>query len=254
MVDIEQSFEDNVLIYSGEQQWSKSLFINGVPFNMIGRKNRRTADFLNSLGLENKDITPQIIIPLNTMFRFTVDNTIDNIEIIKNGEISMRDVATVENKLHAYGVKNFSINSYLDAKNTVNNVIGRFSILTNTIYTMLTIMAVVTVNVITRRNFQLRGTEFAIKVIHGVNRKALIFVVVIETFVATAISVLVSILMSYVIMFYLSSLLMASIMLRFTMIFLSITIVVLSCYLSGMLYGMSFLNRNPLRLIKERML
>lgn len=45
--------------------------------------NSRPTDFLDSLGLKNNNHSQNIVMPLETMFRFTIDNNIDNVELIK---------------------------------------------------------------------------------------------------------------------------------------------------------------------------
>lgn len=252
-IKLEQPFDGNAIVYSGQNDNPDSLFINGIPFTISGKMKKKSTDFLNSLGLDNNDLATKIVIPLETLFRLTIDNTIDNIEIIKDSNIDRNHIEDVENKLIVHNVKNFSVSSFLDAKKTVTNVMGRFGVLTNSIYIMLTIMALVTVHMVSRRNFQLRCTEFAIKVIHGVNKRILVFVVILETFIVTVVSVLISTIIAFIVMHFLSGLLMTSILLRFNMVLFSISIVILSCYIFGTLYGVSFFNKNPLQLIKERM-
>lgn len=248
-----KEFTGNVIIYSAEGK-QISPYLNGVPFNIVATMNSRTTDFLDSLGLKSNNHLENIVIPLDTMFRFTIDNNIDNVQLIKNGEVDSSDITIINNILTAHGINDYTINSYLDAKETVRNVMNRFGILTNSVYILLTIMALVVVHTIIHRNFQLRNTEFAIKVIHGVSKNVIISVVVIETFIVTVTSVCLSLLVSYIIMFFISDLLHTEILFRLNMVLISQLLVISACNISGILSGLSFFKKNPLQLLKERML
>lgn len=252
-VMLNSKFLDDVVIIS-EGKSEKKTFIDGVPFLTVGIKKNKSTDFLESLGLSGMNASFDYAIPLETMFRLTLSTDVDNIEFVKSEKINASDIKLIDERLKENGIKNYQIYSFLDAKETVDKVMNRFGILTNSIYVMLTIMAVIVVYTVCRRNFELRSTEFAIKVIHGVNRDMIILVVIMETFIVTLFSAVVSIIISYIAMFFLSLILDSGIKFRFYMICLSLTIVVLSCYLSGTFSGLSFFNKEPLKLIKERML
>lgn len=252
-VKTNNEFKGDVIIKS-EGKSEGNIFINGIPFLTVGIKKSRSTDFLDSLGLSGANASVDYAIPLRTMFRLTLSTNVDNIELIKREKIKSGDINLIKEKLKENDITNYHIYSFLDAKETVDKVMNRFGILTNSIYVMLTIMAVIVVNTVCRRNFELRSTEFAIKVIHGVNRNMIIFVVIMETFVITLFSAIVSVIISYMAMFLLSSILDSEINFRFYMICLSLGIVVISCYLSGTFSGLSFFNQEPLKLIKERML
>ncbi|HBA8915775.1 TPA: ABC transporter permease, partial [Escherichia coli] len=50
-----ESFEGNVAIYNSnkatESSYTRTIFINGLPFQIIGMKNKSNTEFLDSLGL-----------------------------------------------------------------------------------------------------------------------------------------------------------------------------------------------------------
>lgn len=248
-----KEFTGNVIIFPASKR-QPSSYINGIPFYSVATMNSRSTDFLDSLGLKNNNHSQNIVMPLETMFRFTIDNNIDNVELIKKTEVTNSDITSIMNILTIHGINDYNISSYLDAKETVRNVMNRFSILTNAVYIMLTIMALVVVHTIINRNFQLRNTEFAIKVIHGVNKNIMILVVVIETFIVTIASVCLSLFISYIMKFFLSRLLHAEIVFRFNMVLISLLLVIAVCNISGILSGLSFFKKNPLQILKERML
>ena len=173
-------FQGDVAIVNDKSQDGRdNLFIAGIPFDVVGYKKDRPTVFLDSLGLGGHDSYGSVFIPIDTMFRLSLDNNIDNVNFIKCKEVNIEDVMWIEKKLNKNGIDNFSVTSYLDAKRAVNNVLSRFNILTNSIYILLTVMSLVIVYTISRRNYQLRGTEFALKIIHGVDKKLIILIVII---------------------------------------------------------------------------
>ncbi len=250
---ITSKFHGNVIIAKNIPVKSPNVFIAGIPFVIIHSITEKPTDFLNSLGLSSGNNYGSYIIPLDTMFRLTLDNHIDKIELLKNAEINNDDIYLVKTELNKNDIKNYSVTSFLDAKETVRNVLDRFSILTNAIYSLLTLMSLVIVHTVCKRNYQLRCTEFALKVIHGIKIKVIIYTVVIETFITTMFSALLSVGFSSVVLSSLSSVVKAGIHFRFDMIFYSLFIVSFVCYMSGMLSGISFFKENPVTLIKERM-
>ncbi|EFJ2838313.1 hypothetical protein ACNZ55_004314 [Escherichia coli] len=250
---IESKFHGNVIISRNIPVNSGRIFVAGIPFVVIHSKTEKPTDFLNSLGLSPGNNYGSYLIPLDTMFRLTLDNHIDKIELIKNDGVNNNDINLIKVVLNKNEIKNYSVTSFLDVKETVHNVLERFNILTNSIYSLLTLMSLVVVHTVCKRNYQLRCTEFALKVIHGINIKTIIYTVMIETFITTMLSALLSIGVSSIIFTLLSSILKTDINFRFDMIFYSLSIVTFVCYISGMLSGISFFKESPVTLIKERM-
>ncbi|HGG6451047.1 TPA: FtsX-like permease family protein, partial [Salmonella enterica subsp. enterica serovar Chester] len=150
-------------------------------------------------------------------------------------------------------ITKFSIHSVLDAKLAVNKVLERFSLLTNSIYTLLTVMMIIIIIMVCRKTFQSRSTEFALKLIHGVDKAVIIRTVIVElmiiTFIGLFSSILLTIFMSYVLSLYLGIVLLF----RFEMIFLSFLLVMFASYISGVYTGIGFFKENPVNLIKNRM-
>ncbi|HBL8814442.1 TPA: permease, partial [Escherichia coli] len=212
---IKSKFHGNVVIAINIPVKENYIFIAGIPFFVIHSTTEKPTDFLDSLGLSSGNNRGSYIIPLDTMFRLTLDNHIDKIELIKNKEINNNDINLVKAELNNYEIKNYSVTSFLDAKEAVHNVLERFSILTNSIYGLLTLMSLVIVHTVCKRNYQLRCTEFALKVIHGIKIKTIIYTVMIETFITTMFSALLSISVSSFILNSLSSIVKADIHFRF---------------------------------------
>ncbi|HFO7295782.1 TPA: ABC transporter permease, partial [Escherichia coli] len=76
-----KEFTGNVIIFPASKR-QPSSYINGIPFYSVATMNSRSTDFLDSLGLKNNNHSQNIVMPLETMFRFTIDNNIDNVELI----------------------------------------------------------------------------------------------------------------------------------------------------------------------------
>lgn len=247
-------FQGDVAIVNDKSQDGRdNLFIAGIPFDVVGYKKDRPTVFLDSLGLGGHDSYGSVFIPIDTMFRLSLDNNIDNVNFIKCKEVNIEDVMWIEKKLNKNGIDNFSVTSYLDAKRAVNNVLSRFNILTNSIYILLTVMSLVIVYTISRRNYQLRGTEFALKIIHGVDKKLIILIVIIETFITNLLGCLISIFFSLILLKILSSIFNTDIFFRFNMICISLLVVMLVSYISGLYSGRVFFKKDPILLIRRRM-
>lgn len=247
-------FEGNVVILTKEKyQDKKYTFIDGIPFIIIGKKENKKTDFLDSLGLINTSGEQGYIIPLKTMQRLTLENSIDNVDFIKDKEISSNDIYNIKDILNKNLISNYDIRSYFDAKDAVDNVLQRFNVLTNTIYMLLTLMALVIINIVSRRNFELRKTEFALKIIHGISINTITIIVAIEITIISLIGACLSLLLSYITLSILSIVLKTGILFRFQMISISLTIVIVASYISCIYSGRSFFKLNPVELIKKRM-
>ncbi|AOF13765.1 permease AatP [Yersinia enterocolitica] len=249
-------FEGNVAIYNNNNQdisdKPRMIFFNGVPFHIIGVKNKSKAEFLDSLGLSPNNSNEKYYIPLDTLFRFNLDNKIDNVQIIFDKDVTDEMSTAVKNKLKRNNIDKYMITTSLDARMIVERVLNRFSLLTNSIYLLLTITAIISCVVVCKRNFQSRSTEFALKIIHGISYKDIQIVVVIETIFTVIVSLLLSIVISILAIISLSSMLHIAVKIRWLMILISLSTVLMLCFIVNLFYGNKTFKINPVDLIKAR--
>ncbi|KGA79103.1 ftsX-like permease family protein [Yersinia enterocolitica] len=249
-------FEGNVAIYNNNNQdisdKPRMIFFNGVPFHIIGVKNKSKAEFLDSLGLSPNNSNEKYYIPLDTLFRFNLDSKIDNVQIIFDKDVTDEMSTAVKNKLKRNNIDKYMITTSLDARMIVERVLNRFSLLTNSIYLLLTITAIISCVVVCKRNFQSRSTEFALKIIHGISYKDIQIVVVIETIFTVIVSLLLSIVISILAIISLSSMLHIAVKIRWLMILISLSTVLMLCFIVNLFYGNKTFKINPVDLIKAR--
>ncbi|EFD0823673.1 dispersin export ABC transporter permease subunit AatP, partial [Escherichia coli] len=69
--DLNDKYNGNVAIVNESSPFfsKKQIFINGVPFKIIGVRLNSKTDFLDSLGLKANQSDEHIFIPLETMFK-----------------------------------------------------------------------------------------------------------------------------------------------------------------------------------------
>ncbi|HDL8664434.1 TPA: ABC transporter permease, partial [Yersinia enterocolitica] len=158
----------------------------------------------------------------------------------------------VKNKLKRNNIDKYMITTSLDARMIVERVLNRFSLLTNSIYLLLTITAIISCVVVCKRNFQSRSTEFALKIIHGISYKDIQIVVVIETIFTVIVSLLLSIVISILAIISLSSMLHIAVKIRWLMILISLSTVLMLCFIVNLFYGNKTFKINPVDLIKAR--
>lgn len=190
-IEIPSLFENNAILIAEEAgHWNdKIIFLNGLPFKIVGEIKNKKTEFLDSLGLSSFRDNINYIIPIETMFRLTLDDTIDTIDVVKDSDINSEDIVKIKQKLIDNNITDFTIRSILDAKEAVGNVLNRFALLTNSVYTLLTVMMLVIIVTVCRRAFQSRSTEFALKVIHGIDKRIIIHTVIIEMILITLVGV-----------------------------------------------------------------
>lgn len=247
-------FSGNVVVISDELLIRDNVFVNAVPFKVIGKiKNKRT-DFLDSLGISTNKINSNYVIPLKTMHRLVLDDYITGVDLIKQNEITQEDITIVKKLLLNNNIDDYTIHSVLDAKKTVENVFDRFSVLTNSVYILLTGMVVIIVMVSCRRIFQSRTIEFALKVIHGIDKKTIIRIVIIEVLLLTLTSTLLATIVTAILIHILSKMFEMDMHIRLFMISISFMIVMISCYTISVFSGKQFFNINPVSLIKKNSL
>lgn len=253
-INILHPFSDNVIYYTNSQDDNdaKYLFLNGVPFRVIGNIEKKKTEFLDSLGLSSFGDNVNYIIPLETMFRLTLDDSIDSIDLIKKNSISGDDIDYVRNTLVKGNIKKFSISSPLDAKLAIERVLDRFGLLTNSIYTLLTMMVLFIIVMICRRTFLSRSTEFSLKIIHGIDKAVITRTVIIELIIITFMSLVVSVIVTLIMTYGLSLALGLTLLFRPVMISMAFFLVIFACYVSGVHAGNNFFKQNPIELIKKR--
>ncbi|CAD6104483.1 permease [Escherichia coli] len=247
-------FKNNmILISEGEKGGGeKVVFLNGLPFNVAGVIKNKKTDFLDSLGLSSISNNFNYIIPLETMFRLTLDDSINSIDIASQRDINAEDVMKIEEKLIKNNISDFSTRSILDAKESVAKVLDKFSLLTNTVYSLLTAMMLVIIVLVCRRAFQSRSTEFALKVIHGIDEKIITRTVILEMFLITSIGAGVAIILTLALMYLLSLYIGVELFFRPVMILLAFLFIVIVIYSVGVYSGASFFKQNPIDLIRSR--
>lgn len=249
-------FEGNVAVYNNNNldisNKPEKIFFDGVPFHVIGVRNKSKTEFLDSLGLSSNNANEKYYIPLDTLFRFNLDNEIDNIQIIFDKDVTSEMSTEIKNKLNRHNVEKFMVSTSLDARVIVQRVLNRFSLLTNSIYVLLTVTAIISCIVVCKRNFQSRSTEFALKIIHGISYKEIQIVVVIETIFTVLVSLLLSIAISILTIILLSSILHIDVEIRWLMISASLSTVLILCFIANLVYGNRTFKINPIELIKAR--
>lgn len=252
----EQEFKDNVIIvpYDSSLNIDDKLYLNGVPFKVIGKIKKRNTDFLDSLGISTAKFDSRYLIPLKTMYRLVLDDYINSVALIKQKEIESEDIRLVKKILNGNGIDDYSIHSVLDAKKTVENVFNRFAVLTNSVYVMLTFMVVIIVMVSCRKIFQNRTIEFALKVIHGIDKKVIIRIVILEVIIIAFVSSVISVLITMILIFFISHFFQIEMHIRLLMTSVSFLTVIISCYMISIYSGNQFFNINPVSLIKRNSL
>jgi Predicted permease. len=255
-ININTPFEGNVILLSDSQVLNspKPFFLNGIQFQPVGIIEKKKTEFLDSLGLSTFGENIGYIIPLETMFRLTLDDTIDSIDFVKDKEIGQNDIEHIKNKLLNNNINNFTIYSALDAKMAVERVLDRFSLLTNSIYTLLTVMMLIIITMVCRKTFQSRSTEFALKVIHGIDKAVITRTVIVELMIITFLGLLASVALTIILTYTLSSFLGLVLLFRPVMISFSFVLVIIASYASGLQVGTYFFRQNPVDIIKKRTL
>ncbi|ENF4694765.1 hypothetical protein ABRQ82_004224 [Escherichia coli] len=230
----------------------ETIYLEGLPFEIIGYVDEKKTDFLDSLGVTPFKFDSDYLISLATAIKLTLNDNIDALDIYFDHKIDLDDISRIKEELSVHSIKDYTIYSYIDAEKTVKKVIDRFSLLTDTIYILLTFSSLIMTIVICKKNFSFRKTEFAVKVIHGVPSFHLSLMVTIETVFITAISFFLSIIISATSLYFLSGIVDISIIMRFHVLILSAIVILIITCLSNIFLSKSFFSKNPLNIIKER--
>lgn len=195
MGDLSDKYNGNVAIVNESSPFlgKKQIFINGVPFKIIGVRLNSKTDFLDSLGLKANQSDEHILIPLETMFKMKLDNRVDAVKIFLDNIVTKRDINNVKRVLYENDIRKFDIVTSLNAKEAVDRVLDRFSLLTNSVYVILTLSASVTCFILSKRSFYSRRIELSLKIIHGTEKKEITVLIIVESLIMLSVCLFISI-------------------------------------------------------------
>ncbi|EFO3064277.1 ABC transporter permease, partial [Escherichia coli] len=142
--------------------------------------------------------------------------------------------------------------SFIDAKKAVDNVLNRFSLLTNIMYFFLTVTSVITAKSMSKKMFQYRSTEFALKILNGINGKIVCIVIFVESLIVALISISVSLLMSFVILVIVSSAISVDLAMRYNALMTSVCVIAFFLCVYNTKLSYSLFAKDLSTLIKER--
>lgn len=251
---LSDSFRGNVVIYKGDCSVTLPEFIqiNHIPFRIVGCKSFAVTSFLDSLGLgEVKSDT--VFIPLNTAMRLELDTRVNNATVKFNREVTTEDVEHYKKFVNDNFKSGGDISSFLNAKMSVDNVINKFSLLSNFIYIFLLISSVAIIVIMCRKMFDERRTEFALKIIHGISIKAITIQVCTEMFIKSVASLILSVFMSFIILQFLVHYINVNLLVRFEIVMFVYIIVFIAGFLTSVYCGRGFYKLNPVVLIRGRL-
>lgn len=252
---VEQNkFVGDVVVVNNDRinNFSKIVYLGGVPFRVVGEVKKTKTEFLDSLGISRVNNASNYIIPIDTSMRFALDRMINSVSIIFSTTVDNNSINEVERKLKDNGMVSFNVISYLNAQHAVSAVFERFNILTNTIYIILNLSTIVIMVILCKRSFQLRTTEFALKVIHGISIKSIVKIVTIETLIVMTLSIFSAFILSLLIMLIMSNVMTIDLMIRFRMLYISVVTLTLLCFMLNVRYGKVFFTKNPIDVIHGR--
>ncbi|MCR1124463.1 hypothetical protein MOQ27_20755 [Escherichia coli] len=124
-------FNGDVAIVSEDSPYLHNgiVFLNGIPFKIIGVIPKMKMDFLDSLGLSKYQSNNQLFVPLSTLFRFKLSSNIDNVKIVLSDKVGENDINTTKKTLGEEKIPEYNIITALDVRTTVDKVLNRFSML-----------------------------------------------------------------------------------------------------------------------------
>ena len=228
------------------------IYINGIPFKAYNIAAKRKTTFLDSLGLNSLQEDSDFFIPLETALRLTLSNEIDSVKLILKKEVDSFYLLQLNDLLKKNGVDDYSIISFIDAKKAVDNVLNRFSLLTNIMYFFLTVTSVITAKSMSKKMFQYRSTEFALKILNGINGKIVCFVILIESIIVALLSLLISLVVSFGILVTVSNIISVKLMMRYDVLTLSVFVIVFFLCVYNIRLSYSLFSKDLSILIKER--
>ena len=254
MGDLSDKYNGNVAIVNESSPFlgKKQIFINGVPFKIIGVRLNSKTDFLDSLGLKANQSDEHILIPLETMFKMKIDNRVDAVKIFLDNIVTKRDINNVKRVLYENDIRKFDIVTSLNAKEAVDRVLDRFSLLTTSVYVILTLSASVTCFILSKRSFYSRRVELSLKIIHGTEKKEITVLIIVESLIMLSVCLFISIIYAGGILHIIKYFLDVTISIRATMITISLANVLLVFISSNIIFGRLFFSINPVNAIKGK--
>lgn len=140
----------------------------------------------------------------------------------------------------------------LSTQKIVDNVLNRFSLLTNIMYFFLTVTSVITAKSMSKKMFQYRSTEFALKILNGINGKIVCFVILMESIIVALFSLLMSLLVSFFTLITVSNIISVKLIMRYDVLGMSVFIIVFFLCVYNIRLSYSLFSKDLSILIKER--
>ncbi|CBJ04536.1 hypothetical protein [Escherichia coli] len=230
----------------------KIIYINSIPFRAYNIATKRNTTFLDSLGLNSLQEDSDFFIPLETALRLSLSNEIDSVKLLLKKEVDNVYLLNLNELLKKNGIDDYSVISFIDAQKVVDNVLNRFSLLTNIMYFFLTMTSVTTAKSMSKKMFQYRSTEFALKILNGINGKIVCFVILMESIIVALFSLLISLLVSFSILIAVSNIISVKLVMRYDVLALSVFAIVSFLCVYNIRLSYSLFSKDLSILIKER--
>ncbi|HAY3943268.1 TPA: ABC transporter permease [Escherichia coli] len=245
---------ENVVIIQKKNEYIDTdfFYINGIPFKINGVISKKATKFLDSLGLSSMRDGGEFFIPLTTASRLTLNNDVDGVKIIFNEKISELGLEYIKELLNKNNIDNYHIISFVDAKKSVDNVLEKFSFLTNIMYVFLTTTAIITTKSMSKKVFQHRSTEFALKMLNGIDGKLICISIFIESAIVALFSLLISFIVSFSTLSILANLIAVELVMRYNVLMMSVLMIVSFLCVYNIKLTFSLLTKELSTLIKER--
>ncbi|EFM4947769.1 ABC transporter permease [Escherichia coli] len=244
--------KNSVAIRDNESFKKKFIYINGIPFKVHNIAAKKKTNFLDSLGLSSLQEDGGFFIPLETALRLSLSNEIDSVKLLLKKEVDDSVLLQLRELLKKNGVNDYSVISFIDAKKIVDNVLNRFSLLTNIMYFFLTVTSVITAKSMSKKMFQYRSTEFALKILNGINGKIVCFVILMESIIVALFSLLMSLLVSFFTLITVSNIISVKLIMRYDVLGMSVFIIVFFLCVYNIRLSYSLFSKDLSILIKER--
>ncbi|WP_096976033.1 ABC transporter permease [Escherichia coli] len=244
--------KNSVAIRDNDSFKKKIIYVNGIPFRVYNIPTKRKTTFLDSLGLNSLQDDGDFFIPLETALRLSLSNEIDSVKLLLKKEVDNLYLLQLNELLKKSGIDDYSVISFIDAKKVVDNVLNRFSLLTNIMYFFLTVTSVITAKSMSKKMFQYRSTEFALKILNGINGKIVCFVILIESIIVALFSLLISLLVSFGILIAVSNIISVKLMMRYDVLTLSVFVIAFFLCIYNIRLSHALFSKDLSILIKER--
>ena len=231
---------------------NKYIYINDLPFKVNSVASKKKTVFLDSLGLNSPQEEGDVFISLETATRLSLNNEIDSARVVLKKEVDDINLMQLNTLLKSSGIDNYKIISFIDAKRAVDNVLSRFSLLTNIMYFFLTVTSIIMAKSMSKKMFQCRSTEFALKMLNGINGKTVCIVIFIESSIVALLSIFVSLLISFVILVVVSGAISVDLAMRYNALITSVCVIALFLCIYNTKLSYSLFSKELSTLIKER--